>query len=101
MRARYSAYALGLVPFILATTAPESPHAQTDAVKWQSEVERFCRFTRFVGLRVHEAHHSDDVGLVHFTAQLVQGGQQTALEERSRFLCRGGCWFYLEAITAR
>ena len=97
MRSRYCAYALGLTPYILATTAPESPHAKSNVAEWEAEVERFCHHSRFVGLQVHAAHRESDAGSVHFTARLVQNGREERLEERSRFVLRGGRWFYVEA----
>ena len=100
MRSRYCAYAHGLTAYILATTAPESPHVQRDRAKWEADVVRFCAQSGFVGLKVHAADAEGDQGRVHFTARLVQNGREVLLEERSRFVRRNGQWFYVEAVES-
>ena len=39
MRSRYSAYALGLVDYIIDTTLPAGPHWQADRSAWASELQ--------------------------------------------------------------
>ena len=50
MRSRYSAYALGLVNYIIETTHTENPHYRRDFSSWKKELKVFCKQTR---LRPH------------------------------------------------
>lgn len=81
MRSRYAAYALGLAPYIVATSDPPQDLAG---------VQQFCEHTRFTGLRILEAPEAlVGVGFVSFQAGLEQGGQDASFSERSRFERRG------------
>ena len=95
MRARYTAYAVGEVDFILATTHPESPHFQADAAAWKVEVGRFCRQTTFEALTVAESRADGDAGMVRFFATLSAGGQDASFGEESTFARVGGRWLYV------
>ena len=97
MRSRYSAYALGLAPYILDTTDPDGPHARADRAAWAADVLRFCEGTRFVGLEVLEASADGDAGRVRFRATLEQGGQDASFEEDSLFRRIEGRWVYTAA----
>ena len=92
MRSRYSAYALGKVDYILATTHPAGPHHGRSGQR--EEVERFCREVDFRGLRVLEAREDGDRGEVAFFATLDRGGQDVSFGERSVFFKVGGRWLY-------
>src|SRR5690606_2124565 len=52
MRARYSAYALSRVDFIIDTTHPTSPHFRTDRGPWKADLLAYCRSHHFLGLMV-------------------------------------------------
>ncbi len=95
MRSRFSAYARGLVDYILVTTDPAGPHYGSDEAAWRAQVQQFCDGTRFDGLRILEAPEpSDDEGFVTFRAELAQAGEDVSFTERSRFLLTDGCWRY-------
>ncbi len=97
MRSRFSAYATGRTEYIQATTDPSGPHWQDDATAWQRELHDFCTRTRFLGLRILEAPPPEgDHGVVAFYATLERDGQDVSFGERSRFLCRGGRWLYVD-----
>lgn len=88
MRSRYSAYVLGLEPYLLATwhasTRPESLGlADEPRVKW-------------LGLKVNLAHSEGGHGVVAFVARYKVGGRAYRLEEHSRFVCEDGRWFYVD-----
>ena len=94
MRSRYTAYALGRVDHILATTLEGSP-AWDDAEDWADRVRDWCAATRFVGLSILESPSPvGDHGLVAFAATLSQDGVESVLRERSAFHRRDGAWFY-------
>ncbi|MGE0432632.1 MAG: YchJ family protein [Planctomycetota bacterium] len=97
MRARYAAYAMGNVDFILHTTHPDSPHQQADHVQWRAEVRDFCERTDFLGLEildVSETHTS-------FRATLRQGIRDASFGETSLFRLHQDRWHYVsgEPIT--
>ncbi|NVB38556.1 SEC-C domain-containing protein [Pseudenhygromyxa sp. WMMC2535] len=94
MRSRYSAYALGLVEYILATTHPDSPLAKRDKLVWVGEVASFCQGTRFEGLEVREASAEGARGMVAFFVRLSAQGRDTSFGERSVFFRVGGRWLY-------
>lgn len=94
MRSRFSAYALGLVDYIVDTTDPTGPQWGADPQAWREEILRFCQGTRFRELRL--LHHSQDgdEGRVSFRAVLVSGQEQAEMAEDSRFRRVGERWLY-------
>lgn len=89
MRSRYSAYALALEPYLLATwhpsTRPSSLNLQeTPLPKW-------------LGLQIkrHESLGPDEAR-VEFVARYKVGGRAHRLHEVSRFLREDGRWYYVE-----
>ncbi|AIZ45212.1 hypothetical protein QR90_09050 [Deinococcus radiopugnans] len=86
MRSRYSAYALGNAPYVLATWHPDTrpPELHLNAG------------TRYLCLKVHEASGDE----VEFTAALqVDRGEKYVLRERSLFKQLDGRWVYVDDIT--
>ncbi|MEJ8675242.1 YchJ family protein [Chromobacterium amazonense] len=91
MRSRYSAYALGLEAYLLATwhasTRPERLNLAEDAgvVKW-------------IGLEIQRCEaglDGDEAGLVEFVARYKVGGKAEHLHEVSRFVREDGRWYYV------
>ena len=90
MRSRYSAYARGMVDYILATTDPCGPQVTT-----AESVQRFCDGAVFTGLVIHgSGTDGAGEGWVDFTARLSMGGRDASFRERSRFRRAGKRWFY-------
>lgn len=89
MRSRYSAYVLGLEPYLLATwhasTRPAALHLAEEAgTKWLGlEVKR---------QQVQDAGHVS----VEFVARYRVAGRGHRLHEISRFVCEDGRWFYVD-----
>jgi SEC-C motif-containing protein len=96
MRARYSAYALGLVDFIVATYHP-SCQAEND----RQEIEQGTQtqWTKLVVLEAENGHHADE-GFVSFKAYFEQNGEHYSLQERSRFIRENGRWYYIDGEFA-
>ena len=89
MRARYSAYALGNVDFLVATGVDPD----------RAGIAAFAARARFVGLRVEGSEAggpADDHGFVTFAARFIEGGGLFELRERSRFDRPAGRWRYVE-----
>lgn len=95
MRSRYSAYALRLISYLIATTDPEGPRWVADSERWQAELARFACSTRFEGLRISEHVAGEQEGFVTFHATLSgDDGRDSSFTERSRFVLRDGRWLY-------
>lgn len=97
VRARYAAFVLGKVRFIMETTHPTAPHFREDGAAWRTELQEYCRRVSFGGLEIHE-HELDEAGgeaFVTFTVVLQLDGQDAGFTERSRFLRDGNRWRYV------
>jgi SEC-C motif-containing protein len=90
MRSRYSAYALALHAYLLASWHPSTAPGDLDGqpVKW-------------LGLEVLHAAEQGDAGVVEFVARyrdLAHGGRAARLHEQSRFVREGGHWLYIDGV---
>jgi SEC-C motif domain protein len=92
MRSRYSAYALGLSDYIRETwhmsTRPEA-------------LSRFDSADKWLGLEINDAPIAiGEEGFVEFVARSKPkgGGAAIRLHERSRFVCEGKRWFYVDGV---
>lgn len=87
MRSRYSAYALGLEAYILATwhTSTRPPDARPEqGIRWLG-----------LSIKRHEAT-GDGRALVEFVARYKIGGRAQRLHEVSRFVRDDGRWYYVD-----
>lgn len=94
MRSRFSAYATGLVDYIIDTTDPDGPQWVQDRAAWAVQISAFSTATRFAGLRIEHA----DEDTVRFHATLEQGGKDASFSEHSQFVHRDGRWLYHGAV---
>jgi SEC-C motif domain protein len=90
MRSRYSAYVLGLYPYLLDTwhpsTRPVAIEPDPPGLKW-------------LGLEVRESRGIDeDHATVEFIARSKLGGRAHRLHEKSRFERLQGRWLYIDAL---
>ena len=88
MRARFSAYALGNEPFLLATWHPRT---RPDGVSFPEDIS-------WETLQVIDAHGGalDAHGTVEFKARFRRDGVPLELHERSAFERLDGNWVYVE-----
>ncbi|MDB5861917.1 MAG: hypothetical protein JWQ76_5606 [Ramlibacter sp.] len=87
MRSRYSAFVLEDADYLLATW-----HASTRPPQLGFEAG-----LKWLGLEVRDARQPDaDHAEVEFVARSRLAGRGHRLHERSRFVCEGGRWQYLE-----
>ena len=87
MRSRYSAYVLGLEPYLLA-----SWHASTRPASVEFEPG-----TKWLGLTVKSASETGDTAQVEFVARYkVGGGSAVRMHELSRFVRENGRWYYMD-----
>ena len=93
MRSRYSAYALQLEPYLLATWHPDTRPAALDLAGDPA---------RWIGLEVRRAEqHGDDSATVEFVARCKIAGRAHRLHEISRFVNIDGRWYYLDGVHPR
>jgi SEC-C motif-containing protein len=95
MRSRYSAFAVGDAPYLIATRASPAAAAEPDE---PAELERWAKSVTWLKLEVREvaASADPDEGFVAFTATYLQGDSLVALSERSRFVRHEGRWRYVD-----
>lgn len=89
MRARYSAYVVHDLAFIIATWHPTTRPADLDR-----EVDD--RATRWLGLDVLRHTQDGDRASVEFVARYKLAGRAERLHEVSRFVREAGWWWYLD-----
>ena len=94
MRSRYTAYALGLVDYVIDTTHPDHPAWNANRATWAAELRAWCDEATFTKLTVHGHGEEDGAGWVSFTADYTAGGRSGALAELSRFSRVDGRWLY-------
>lgn len=90
MRSRYSAYALGLIEYIMATTHPNNPDASIALADWQTSIADFANSTQFLGLTILEFVDGEKEAFVTFEARF----DHTTMKEKSRFYKINGKWLY-------
>ena len=85
MRSRYSAYAVGLIDYLLATWHPSTAPGELELsqVKW-------------IGLEVRHAEQTGDAGVVEFVARFRVNGRAQRMHEISSFVRQNGRWYYIE-----
>lgn len=92
MRSRYSAFALGLSEYIMATTHPNNPDYTEEKEVWKKHILEFSLSTRFLGLKISEFIDGESEAFVTFEAKLDGG----ILKEKSRFLKVNNKWLYVD-----
>ncbi|MEJ8318580.1 YchJ family protein [Pseudomonas oryzihabitans] len=94
MRSRYSAYVLGLIDYLVATTVP-AQQGQLD----REALTAWSLGSRWQGLQVleHRPEPGDpDHARVSFVARWEDGRGAHRHEERSGFVQREGRWYFLD-----
>jgi SEC-C motif-containing protein len=90
MRARYSAYVLGLMPYVHATwhastRPPLSDLTHDAAIKW-------------LGLEIRKHVPQQDEATVEFVARSKSAGRAHRLHEISRFVREDRRWLYINGV---
>ena len=99
MRSRYSAFALGLAPYLLETLASGHPDLAAPRDRVLRELASLRDVRRFMGLRVvgeWVGEGGPDHGQVLFVARLFERGKNVGFAELSTFAREGGRWRYAE-----
>lgn len=89
MRSRYSAYVLGLEPYLLATWHVSTRPASLDLNEQEP--------SKWLGLEVKRSVENGDVAEVEFVARYKhKGGPAHRMHEISQFVKENGHWFYVD-----
>ena len=91
LRARYTAFVLGHMRFVTATTHPSSRSEEVDQAnrRWSEE-------STWQGLQVIDSRcEGEDVTFVTFEAKFTRRGEPQTHRERSRFERVDGEWFFV------
>lgn len=94
MRSRYSAYALGLSNYIIATTHPANPAYEQNRDTWKKGIEEFSKNITFAGLTIEATEDKNNEGTVTFYARLLESGKDVSFREKSQFEKVNGKWLY-------
>jgi SEC-C motif-containing protein len=97
MRSRFTAYALGKVNYLIATTEA-SEREKID----RQELASYCKEVKCVGLKIVFAENGgkhDSEGVVKFHASLQINGKRHLHIEKSRFFREDGKWVYVDGET--
>jgi SEC-C motif-containing protein len=92
MRSRYSAYAKGLVPYLIQTC-----HASLRPSQSAFDLMDWCRRAQFLRLDILETKaglEKDVIGMVKFVAWIKENGKIHPLAEASDFEREDGQWRY-------
>ncbi len=99
MRARYAAYALENVRFLLQTEQASPPHTAKEQAAHRRLLKQFCQNTQFLGLTIlGEARLNEAQATVTFRATLLEDGRDVSFTEQSLFELRNGRWLYVSAL---
>ena len=93
MRSRFSAYALGLEPYLLRTWSRRTRPAVLDAAdgpEWR----------RLQIVDTAAGGPGDATGVVEFRASFRSSEGAGVLHERSRFVREDGRWVYLDGVVS-
>ncbi len=100
MRSRYSAYALGLIDYLVATTLP----AQQTGLD-RDGIRAWSLGSTWLGLEVENSEligAQPEHAFVTFTARWHDGNGEHSHRERSAFVQHGGHWYFLDpTVTLR
>ena len=93
MRSRYTAYALKLPDYIVATTLPsaQSPTMLQEVESWMQQTSWY----RLEVLQTRQGRSTDTTGDVEFRAYYSISGTDTNHHERSHFQKEGEEWFFV------
>lgn len=93
MRARYSAYAVHNIDFIISSCVREKDENSIDA----EETRRWSEESEWLGLtilRTEKGGENDTSGIVEFTAAYKRKGLKDVHKERAEFVKEKGRWLY-------
>jgi len=94
MRSRYSAYAIGLVDYLVSTTHPDK--IKGSLKKDIQQTLHNIIWTKLIILKTSSGSENDKAGKVSFEASYLEQGEAYKMMEHSRFKKRAGRWYYFD-----
>lgn len=97
MRARYTAFTLGNIDFIKATS-----HGKALRLFDEAAAKTWAAEANWLGLEILKANPTkpkDNVGYVEFVAACEEHGKRYHAHERSRFEKINGDWYYVDGLA--
>jgi SEC-C motif-containing protein len=100
MRARYAAFAVGRVAYLVKSTHPTGSHFRTDQAAWRRDLNQSCQQLSFMKLAVMRVEDGDsaEIAFVTFRATVFHGKQDRSFQERSEFRRIGKRWLYYDGV---
>jgi SEC-C motif-containing protein len=98
MRSRYSAYAKGLIDYIIDTTDPLGKAWDSDMTAWVDRIRKFAAKTTFDGVKILSSSSDGNAGVVRFHAKIRAKSGDLSFTETSQFVRREGRWLYSEGL---
>lgn len=100
MRSRFSAYALGLADYIIATTHPASPLYEDNLDEWKESILKFSKESLFTNLEILEFTEGARFSSVTFVAHITRKRKNASFTEKSYFERVEGRWLYRNGLLA-
>lgn len=94
MRSRYTAFAMGMVDYLINTTA--SSHRNPDDAEVLAEQMQATTWTGLEIISTQAGQASDEEGVVEFIASFEAADEAAALHETSNFRREQGQWVYVD-----
>jgi len=98
MRSRYTAYALNLPDYIIATTHPGSPHYSENKFSWKRSLSKFSSASQFHKLKILDFKERKSLATVTFTAYVSEDSHDSTFTEKSTFEKIGSRWLYRNGL---
>ena len=101
VRARYSAFSMGLYDYVLRTVHSSHAEARRPSREVHAVLQKLGRTTRYKRLTIIDASPADADGVarVLFAVELMQSGRDGSFVELSSFAAEHGGWRYVAGIT--
>lgn len=96
MRARYAAYVLGEIDYLVKTTLPVM--RRTNLWLDYQETQQSLRWISLEVLSTSQGGVKDKIGKVEFKATYIQEGVRSVHHEQSRFRRHSGEWHYVDGL---
>lgn len=96
LRARYVAYGLGEVGFLIDSTDPDGSGWHADRAAWERDLRGYCAVLKLAGLAVADSRIDGERGFVRYEARLVLQGRPVVLAEAARYRKEGNRWLYTD-----
>lgn len=94
MRSRYSAYALNIPDYIIATTHPANPQYSENKFSWKRSISYRAKHSTFNKLEILDFKEKGTLATVTFTVYVTYEGQEDIFTERSIFEKIDNQWLY-------